>query len=56
MHKQYVWDTDPTEVEMPPLVEASGDEEETEASMSKSSKKKGQMYVDKARLGPPPGF
>ena len=45
-----------SEVEMPPLEDASGDEEETVATTSKSSKKKGQMYVNKIHPKPPPSF
>ena len=45
-----------SEVEMPPLEDASSDEEKTAATTSKLSKKKGQMYVDKIHPKPPPGF
>ena len=43
-------------VEMSPLEDNSSDEEETATSPSKSSKKKGKMYVNKINPKPSPGF
>ena len=45
-----------SEIEMASLEDASSDEDETAATTSKSSKKKGQTYVDKIHPKPPPGF